>query len=347
MWSSWHRCVCVVCVCVCVCRLCVCVDWQMTSRRTVIRAKGSFKRHPTACLCVLRFQAGGRRAVPAADRHHGPAGADRRRRTWPPAAVRLFAASSFELAREQRISDLSTKGRRRWLRPEFCRAAARSRPTSSPCRAAAQVVGALRQLVHPKAVNGELPWPSTADPVSLRGGRATGGTSGKWALAEKIIGLVCPDTIIVGVDPERELILGHQLRRSESRSSDRRTGARMNEWQIAAAVLGLALLPCMAVALLAPPTAGLAAVEVGAVLLTTILMLLSEGFHRQPFIDLAVVCVLRADVSLVGSLFFAPPDGAPAVSWRAVIALAAGAADLRRCARAAGGAGHLCDARCL
>ncbi|MGO9820198.1 MAG: monovalent cation/H+ antiporter complex subunit F [Solirubrobacteraceae bacterium] len=76
----------------------------------------------------------------------------------------------------------------------------------------------------------------------------------------------------------------------------------MNEWQIAAAVLGLALLPCMAVALLAPPTAGLAAVEVGAVLLTTILMLLSEGFHRQPFIDLAVVF---APMSLVGSLFFA------------------------------------------
>ena len=42
--------------------------------------------------------------------------------------------------------------------------------------------------------------------------------------------------------------------------------------------------------------------EVAAVLLSTILMLLSEGFHRQPFIDLAVVF---APMSLVGSLMFA------------------------------------------
>ena len=37
-------------------------------------------------------------------------------------------------------------------------------------------------------------------------------------------------------------------------------------------------------------------------LLSTILMLLSEGFRRQPFIDLAVVF---APMSLVGSLTFA------------------------------------------
>ena len=76
----------------------------------------------------------------------------------------------------------------------------------------------------------------------------------------------------------------------------------MNEWQIAAAVLGVALIPCVVVALLASPPSGLAAVELGAVLLTTILLLLSEGFHRQPFIDLAVVF---APMSLVGSLVFA------------------------------------------
>jgi multisubunit Na+/H+ antiporter MnhF subunit len=76
----------------------------------------------------------------------------------------------------------------------------------------------------------------------------------------------------------------------------------MNEWEIAAAVLGFALIPCGAVALLADPPHGLAAVEVAAVLLTTILVLLAEGFHRQPFIDLAVVF---APMSLVGSLLFA------------------------------------------
>jgi multisubunit Na+/H+ antiporter MnhF subunit len=76
----------------------------------------------------------------------------------------------------------------------------------------------------------------------------------------------------------------------------------MNEWEIAAAVLAFALLPCVVVCLVAPAVHGLVAVEVGAVLLTTILMLLAEGFHRQPFIDLALVF---APMSLVGSLTFA------------------------------------------
>jgi multisubunit Na+/H+ antiporter MnhF subunit len=44
------------------------------------------------------------------------------------------------------------------------------------------------------------------------------------------------------------------------------------------------------------------AIQVGAVLLSTILMLLAEGFHRQPFIDLAIVF---APLSVVGSLTFA------------------------------------------
>jgi multisubunit Na+/H+ antiporter MnhF subunit len=76
----------------------------------------------------------------------------------------------------------------------------------------------------------------------------------------------------------------------------------VNEWEIAAAVLGFALIPCVAVALLSGPPSGLAAVQLAGVLLSTILMLLAEGFHRQPFIDLAVVF---APMSLVGSLLFA------------------------------------------
>ena len=76
----------------------------------------------------------------------------------------------------------------------------------------------------------------------------------------------------------------------------------MNEWEIAASVLGFALIPCGVVALLAPPRHGLASLQVASVLLSTILMLLSEGFHRQPFIDLAVVF---APMSLVGGLTFA------------------------------------------
>jgi multisubunit Na+/H+ antiporter MnhF subunit len=76
----------------------------------------------------------------------------------------------------------------------------------------------------------------------------------------------------------------------------------MNEWEIAAAVLGFALIPCVLICLLAPPPHGLVALELAGVLVTTILMLLSEGFRRQPFIDLAVVL---APLSLVGSLTFA------------------------------------------
>ena len=76
----------------------------------------------------------------------------------------------------------------------------------------------------------------------------------------------------------------------------------MNEWEIAATVLGFALIPCAGVALLASPPHGLAAMQVASALLSTILVLLSEGFHRQPFIDLAVVF---APMALVGSLIFA------------------------------------------
>ena len=75
----------------------------------------------------------------------------------------------------------------------------------------------------------------------------------------------------------------------------------MNEWEIAAAALGFALIPCAAVTLLVRPSQGLAGLQVASVLLSTILVLLSEGFHRQPFIDLAVVF---APMSLVGSLVF-------------------------------------------
>jgi multisubunit Na+/H+ antiporter MnhF subunit len=76
----------------------------------------------------------------------------------------------------------------------------------------------------------------------------------------------------------------------------------VNEWEIAAAVLGFALIPCLGVCLLAGVGDALAALEVAGVLVTTILVLLAEGFHRQSFIDLAVVL---APMALVGALTFA------------------------------------------
>jgi multisubunit Na+/H+ antiporter MnhF subunit len=73
----------------------------------------------------------------------------------------------------------------------------------------------------------------------------------------------------------------------------------MNKWEIAAVVLAVAIVPCLGVAVLAGAEHALAAMEVTSALLTSTLMVLSEGFRRQPFIDLAVVFAL---VSVVGAL---------------------------------------------
>jgi multisubunit Na+/H+ antiporter MnhF subunit len=76
----------------------------------------------------------------------------------------------------------------------------------------------------------------------------------------------------------------------------------MNEWELAAVLLIAALVPCLGACVLATATAALAAFEVASTLLTSVLMLLSEGFHRQPFIDLALVFGV---MSTVGALAFA------------------------------------------
>lgn len=76
----------------------------------------------------------------------------------------------------------------------------------------------------------------------------------------------------------------------------------MNEWQLAALVLTAALIPCLGLCALAGATHALAGLEVASTLGATVMMLLSEGFHRQPFIDLAVILAL---VSIVGAFVFA------------------------------------------
>lgn len=76
----------------------------------------------------------------------------------------------------------------------------------------------------------------------------------------------------------------------------------MNEWEIAATILGAGLVPCFLVCLLAEETSALAALQVASVLLASALMVLAEGLHRQSFIDLALIFGL---LSIVGSLAFA------------------------------------------
>jgi multisubunit Na+/H+ antiporter MnhF subunit len=76
----------------------------------------------------------------------------------------------------------------------------------------------------------------------------------------------------------------------------------MNEWEIAALVLAAAIVPCLVVCVLAQATSALAALELAGTLLASALMALCEGFHRQPFVDLALLFAL---LSVIGAMAFA------------------------------------------
>ena len=76
----------------------------------------------------------------------------------------------------------------------------------------------------------------------------------------------------------------------------------MNEWEIAAAALAAAVVPCLGVCLLTGAMRALVAFEVAGTLTASALVLLAEGFHRQPFIDLALLLAL---LSVLGAMAFA------------------------------------------
>lgn len=76
----------------------------------------------------------------------------------------------------------------------------------------------------------------------------------------------------------------------------------MNEWEVAAAVLGAAIVPCLAVCTFTGAMRALASLELAGTLLSSALMALCEGFHRQPFMDLALAFAL---LSMLGALAFA------------------------------------------
>ena len=75
----------------------------------------------------------------------------------------------------------------------------------------------------------------------------------------------------------------------------------MNVWLIAATVLLAGLLPCGWVLLRARLTDALVALELGATVVTLVLLLLAEGFHRSSYFELPVVL---AALSFVGTLVF-------------------------------------------
>jgi hypothetical protein len=112
----------------------------------------------------------------------------------------MIAATGYELAREQQTAG-GIGIQLRWL----------ARAHRALAKVPADIVfvsfAAFRQLVRPKAVNGRF------RAVPFQCGAENDIETGRMALAESL-GSFAPNTIIVGVDVERELILGHQLRPS-------------------------------------------------------------------------------------------------------------------------------------
>jgi len=76
----------------------------------------------------------------------------------------------------------------------------------------------------------------------------------------------------------------------------------MNAWLWAATALLIALVPCAVVIVRGTMLEALVGLEMASVLNTLVLLLLAEGYHRQPFFDLALVLAL---LSLAGGLVFA------------------------------------------
>jgi multicomponent Na+:H+ antiporter subunit F len=75
----------------------------------------------------------------------------------------------------------------------------------------------------------------------------------------------------------------------------------MNEWELAAAVLIVGLIPCGAVCLRASFASGVVAVQLAATASALALLVLAEGEGRQPFAALALVLVA---LSFAGTLVF-------------------------------------------
>lgn len=76
----------------------------------------------------------------------------------------------------------------------------------------------------------------------------------------------------------------------------------MNAWLIAATVLLLGIVPLLVVCVRHSPLDALVALELASTITTFVLLLLAQGYRRDPFFDLAVV---SAVLSFAGALAFA------------------------------------------
>jgi hypothetical protein len=121
------------------------------------------------------------------------------------AVAAALAACGFELAREQQTAGGLT-ARVRWL-------GTLHRPLKNVPRDISLLTAlAVRQLVRPKPAVGAF------RAVPFRCGDEEDLENGRRAMAESF-GSFSPNTIIIGVDGERELLLGHQLSRRGGREA--------------------------------------------------------------------------------------------------------------------------------
>jgi hypothetical protein len=112
-------------------------------------------------------------------------------------AAAVLAATGFELAREQHVLGGSVS--LSWLNGAF-RALA-----SAPRDIVLVGAAAIRQLARREQACGEFRSANFVTPSNAQL------AIGQRALAESL-GSFAPNTIVIGIDPDRELILGHQLR---------------------------------------------------------------------------------------------------------------------------------------
>ena len=120
------------------------------------------------------------------------------------AGITILAATAFSLAREQYLA--AETFRLAWLGRVY-------RPVAQvPSDIVAVSGAALVQLRHPRQTHGAF------RAVPFHCGDDEAREIGRRALAESL-GSFAPNTIIIGVDPERELLLGHQLRRRGGRTA--------------------------------------------------------------------------------------------------------------------------------
>ncbi|MEA2506279.1 MAG: multicomponent Na+:H+ antiporter subunit [Actinomycetota bacterium] len=76
----------------------------------------------------------------------------------------------------------------------------------------------------------------------------------------------------------------------------------MNVWLLAAFALILGLIPCAVVIFREPPMDRLVGLELSSTIVSLLLLLLAQGFHRPSLFDLALTVAL---LSFAGSLVFA------------------------------------------